>query len=68
MAITGLSLIQLKGNCYVHSKKMHSPDQCKGLPAISENSPAMMRQGTRIKKICLGEEIFRFYPETRYPQ
>jgi hypothetical protein len=47
---------------------MHSPDQCKGLPAISENSPAMMRQGTRIKKICLGEEIFRFYPETRYPQ
>jgi hypothetical protein len=53
MAITGLSLIQLKGDYYVHSKKMQSLDKGKRLPAISENSPSVMRQGTRIKKSAL---------------
>jgi hypothetical protein len=68
MAITGLSLIQLKGNYYVHSKKMQSPDKGKRLPAISETSPSVMRQGTRIRKICPGEEIIRFFPYTLYPE
>jgi hypothetical protein len=42
MAITGLSLIQLKGNYYVHSKKMQWPDKGKRLPAISEKSPSVI--------------------------
>jgi len=61
MAITGLSLIQLKGNYFVHSKKMQSSDKGKRLPAISENSPSVMQQGIRIKRICPGEEIIRFF-------
>jgi hypothetical protein len=68
MAITGLSSVQLKWNYYVHCKKMQSPDKGKRLPAISENSSPVMRQGTRIKKICPGEEIIRFFPYTRYPE
>jgi hypothetical protein len=61
MAITGLSLIQLKGNYYVHSKKKQSPDKGKRLPAISENSPSVMRQGTRIKKSALVKKSSGFF-------
>jgi hypothetical protein len=68
MAITGLSLIQLKGNYYVHSKKMQSPNKGKRLPAISENSPSVMQQGTRIKKICPREYEPVFPPYTLYPE
>jgi hypothetical protein len=61
MAITGLSLIQLKGNYYVHSKKMQSPYKGKRLPAIPENSPSEMRQGIRIKTSALVKKSSGFF-------